>query len=332
MKYILASATLAAALAFPATSLASYKPPPSSGDSWYWEINAAQVGLVGLPATNAAYPAPGSAHIWDTDLFFDSNTSYNDSQGHPVLNIPTGASPVVQAIHAAGHYSICYANAGSFQLGWPDNANFNPADYGNKAHRYQLRGFPDEWWLDVRGFKNYVAGNNSTLTGAAADIATQLNKRFQWCKLEGHDALEPDNLDGYTNRSASGARGGGWGLTQAQDAGFERWIAYNAHADGLAVFQKNDDANASVDQPLFDGVISEECNAFAPPPCGGPGGTWTPYLNAHKPVLNAEYIEDGETTSQFCPADHAAGIYGALFTNALDGSYYQVCWNSQSQP
>ena len=65
---------------------------------------------------------------------------------------------------------------------------------------------------------------------------------------------------------------------------------------------------------------------------GGPGGTWTPYLNAHKPVLNAEYIEDGETTSQFCPADHAAGIYGALFTNALDGSYYQVCWNSQSQP
>jgi hypothetical protein len=36
--------------------------------------------------------------------------------------------------------------------------------------------------------------------------------------------------------------------------------------------------------------------------------------------------------SKFCPADHIAGIYGALVTNNLDGSYYKVCWNSQSQP
>jgi Glycoside-hydrolase family GH114 len=329
VKYFLTSAALAVALVFPAAAAASYNPPPSSGDSWYWEISAPDVGLCGLPATSGAYPSPGSAHIWDTDLFFDSNTSTTDCNGNYNLGIPTGPSPVVQAIHAAGHYSVCYVNSGSFQLGWPDNSNFKSADYGNKAHRYQLKGFPDEWWLDVRGFKNYVAGNSSTLTGAAVDIATQLNKRFQWCKLEGQDAVEPDNLDGWTNRSASGAKGGGWGLTQAQDAGFERWIAYNVHADGLAVFQKNDDANASVDQPLFDGVITEECNAFAPPSCGS---TWAPYLNAHKPVLNAEYIEDGETLSKFCPTDHAAGIYGALFTVNLDGSHYQVCWNSQSQP
>jgi hypothetical protein len=331
VKYFPACATLALALAFPGAALGSYKLPPSSGDSWYWEINATQVGLAGLPATNAAYPQPGSAHIWDTDLFYDSNASYNDSHGNPVLNIPTGASPVVQAIHAAGHYSICYVEAGSYQLGFPDNANFKPADYGNKAKRYRMQGYPTQWWFDVRGFKNYVAGNNSTLTGAAPDIAAGLNKRFQWCKLEGQDALEPDDLDGYTNKSATGAAGGGWGLTQAQDAGFERWIAYTAHADGLAVFQKNDTANAPADQPLFDGVITEECNYYQDP-CAGSGGDWNSYLSAHKPVLNAEYIEDGETTSQFCPADHAAGIYGALFTNNLDGSHYQVCWNSQSQP
>ena len=330
MKYYLASIAAAGALAFPAAAAASYTPPPASGDSWYWEINASQVGLVGLPATSAAYPNPGSAHIWDTDLFHDSNMSYNDSQGNPVLKIPTGPSPVVQAIHAAGHYSICYVEAGSQQLGFPDFSNFAPADYGNKARRYAMKGYPGQWWFDVRGFKNYVAGNPSTLTGAAPNIAAGLGKRFQWCKLSGHDAVEPDDLDGYTNKSASGAPGGGWGLTQAQDAGFERWIAYQVHADGLAVFQKNDTANAPADTPLFDGAISEECNYYQDP-CSGSGGDWNTYLSAHKPVLNAEYTEDGETTSQFCSADNGAGIWGALFSSNLDGSYYKPCWNSHNQ-
>ncbi|MGH2882115.1 MAG: hypothetical protein ACRDPA_05345, partial [Solirubrobacteraceae bacterium] len=51
----------------------------------------------------------------------------------------------------------------------------------------------------------------------------------------------------------------------------------------------------------------------------------TPYLAAGKPVLNAEYTQDGETTAKFCPADTAAGIIGALFDVDLDGSTYTPC-------
>ncbi len=327
MKRIAAVAALLA-LFVPAAAGASarYAPLPSSGDSWYWELDPPRAGLAGLPAVSAAYPAPGSARIWDTDLFEDSNTSSGST-----LGIPSGPSPVVQALHAVGHYSICYIDAGAFQLGWPDDSDYNRADYGFRAKRYQMVGYSNEWWLDIAGFRNYEAGEQSTLTGAAVDIAAVLARRFAWCALEGQDAVEPDDLDGYTNRGATGVRGGGWRLTQADSAGFERWIAYQVHRDGLAVLQKNDSANATVDEPLFDGVISEECNHYRDP-CAGPGGDWDAYLAAGKPVLNAEYAQDGETTAAFCSADDAVGIWGALFTVALNGAAsYQPCWNSDNE-
>jgi hypothetical protein len=116
-----------------------YGKPPAVA-SWFWEINPPSPGLAGLPATSAAYPAPGSANIWDTDLFQDSNTAN--------AGIPTGPSPVVQSIHAAGHYSICYVEVGAYQLGFPDNANFAPADYGNQAHQYQMQGYSSVRDLD----------------------------------------------------------------------------------------------------------------------------------------------------------------------------------------
>jgi hypothetical protein len=303
-----------------------YKRPPAGGDSWYWELDPPHAGLAGLPPTNGAYPTPGSAHIWDTDLFQDSNTSSGRR-----LRIPTGPSPVVRAIHAAGHYSICYVEVGAFQTGYPDNSDFAPADYGHRAKRHQLGSYPNEWYFDIAGFRRYVAGKPSTLTGAAVNIAHALAKRFGWCALEGQDAIEPDDLDGYTNDGATGARGGGWGLTQADAAGFERWIAYQAHAHGLAVFQKNDPANEGADVSRFDGVITEECNRYHDP-CAGRQGDWNRYLAEGKPVLNAEYKQDGEAAARFCPEDRRWGIWGVLLNVNLAGPRpYRVCWNAENR-
>jgi hypothetical protein len=176
-----------------------------------------------------------------------------------------------------------------------------------------------------------VAGKPATLNSVAVNIAAGLNDRFKWCALEGQNAVEPDDIDGYTNASATGAKGAGWGLTQADSAGFERWLAYQAHADGLAVLQKNDPANAKVDEPLFDGALSEECNYYEDP-CAGQGGDWGPYLASGKPVFNAEYTQDGETTAKFCSADDHWGIWGALFSVDLDGpKFYKVCWDAKNR-
>ena len=293
----------------------SYLRPPGGANQWYWEIDPPAPGLAGLPPASGSYPSPGSADIWDTDLFQDSNT--------PGAGIPTGPSPVVAAIHAAGHYSICYVEAGAYQVGFPDDSNFQSADYGGTGDSAtEMQGYPEEYWFDLTGFANYTAGESGTLTGAAVDIATQLNKRFAWCKLEGQDGVEADDLDGYTNQSESGVTP--WGMTQADSAGFERWLAYDIHANGLAAFQKNDPANEPADASLFDGMVIEECNHYNDP-CAGPGGDASAYLAAGKPVLNAEYTQDGETTSKFCAADTAAGITGALFSVELSGGTYQPC-------
>jgi hypothetical protein len=75
------------------------------------------------------------------------------------LAIPTGVSRVVQAIHAAGHYSVCYVEASAFQTGFPDDDDFATSDYGGRARRYEMKGYPNKWWFDISGFKDYAAGD-----------------------------------------------------------------------------------------------------------------------------------------------------------------------------
>ncbi len=73
-----------------------------------------------------------------------------------------------------------------------------------------MKGYGNEWWFNLSGFRDYVAGRSSSLTGAAVNIAAGLNRRIGWCALEGQDAIEPDDLDGYTNPGDTGvtAEGG----------------------------------------------------------------------------------------------------------------------------
>jgi hypothetical protein len=306
-------AVLALTLSAVTASAASYKRPPVGQDQWYWQIGGGR-----LPSRTAAYPAPGSANIWDTD-------DYADASSMGANHEPNRPSAVVASLHAAGKYSICYIEAGA-QQPEPDSSDFAAADYKHgPVARTRMQGYPDEYWYDLRGFARFKYGDSDkVLTGAAPNIAAGLAHRIKGCAAERQDALEPDDLDGYTNKSASGATGGGWGMKQADAAGFAAWLATTAHADGLAVFEKNDGANARTDQPHFDGMVIEECNHYKDP-CSGSGGDATAYLHAKKPVLNAEYTEDGETIAKFCRADIAAGITGALFNVDLDGATYKPC-------
>ena len=99
------------------------------------------------------------------------------------------------------------------KLASPDDSNFAPADYGATGTssnptfngQYAMQGWAGEYWFDISGFANYVAGESSILTGAAPNIAAGLNQRFAGCKLlKAKMLFEPDDLDGYTNRSNTG--------------------------------------------------------------------------------------------------------------------------------
>ena len=85
----------------------------------------------------------------------------------------------------------------------------------------------------------------------------------------------------------------------------------------MAVLQKNDAQQTVEQEPYFDGALSEQCNQYKE--CA----LFQPYLNAGKPVLNAEYRLP---PSRFCAADETAGIMGVRYNLALNGKTYKPCW------
>ncbi len=208
----------------------------------------------------------------------------------------------VAALHARGLKVVCYMDAGTFEPNRPDAASFPSALEGNA-----VQGWPGELWLDVRP--------------SGPDYATLqaiMLARFQQCQSKGFDAIEPDNIDSYQNNP-------GFPTTAANQLAYDEWIAQTAHSLGLAVLQKNDLAQIPALLPYFDGLLDEECNKYSE--CGN----LAPYVAAGKPAWDAEYVEDGETTSMFCAGDVSAGIVGALFSINLDGSVFQPCANDVGQ-
>jgi hypothetical protein len=202
----------------------------------------------------------------------------------------------VAALHALGKKVVCYMDAGTYEPGRPDSSQFAAALLGA-----DVVGWPGEKWLDIR-----PAGPHY------AELQAIMTARFRICQQKGFDAVEPDNIDSYANSA-------GFNATAADQLAYDRWIATTVHGLGLAVLQKNDLDQIPQLVGDFDGVLDEECNKYSE--CD----TLAPYVAAGKPAWNAEYTDDGETTAAFCSADATAGITGALFSLALDGSVFQPC-------
>jgi hypothetical protein len=203
-----------------------------------------------------------------------------------------GAAEVAK-LHAAGQRAICYIDVGTSENWRSDYSKFPASVQGS------TNGWPGEKWLNVNDL---------------ATLEPIMTARFQMCQAAGYDAVEPDNMDGFENST-------GFTITASAQATYDEWVANEVHALGMAVFQKNDPEQASTLEPYFDGAIDEQCNEYSE--CS----SFSSYLKADKPVLNAEYSGG----SSFCAADNAAGIMGALYSLNLDGSAYAPCFVSSPQ-
>jgi hypothetical protein len=237
------------------------------------------------PSARAASWKPPKALTWYWQL--TGTPKIEPVMATDIDGFDNGAAEV-QTLHSAGQHAICYIDVGTSEDWRSDFSKFPASVMGN------TNGWPGERWLNV------------------ADLPVLepiMTARFQMCQAAGYDAVEPDNTDGYENST-------GFSITAAQQATYDEWVANEVHSLGMAVFQKNDPEQASTLEPYFDGVIDEQCNEYSE--CN----SFDSYLNAGKPVLNAEY--NGGTA--FCAADNAAGIMGALYSVDLDGSTYQPCW------
>jgi hypothetical protein len=183
----------------------------------------------------------------------------------------------VQTIHAAGAIAVCYVDVGTLEMGRSDYGKFPSSVVGPG-----VQGWPGENWLLV------TAANQSVLLPL-------MKARFQsWCQAKGFDAIEPDNLDAFTNIS---------GVTEADNVAYDLAIASTAHALSFSVGLKNllsgvSPTNAATLVSTFDWALVEQCYEYSECNAYTQSGSFTPLGKA---VWDVEY-NTAPTCSQANPA------------------------------
>jgi hypothetical protein len=195
---------------------------------------------------------------------------------------------LVRALHRRGRRAICYVSVGSHEPYRGDARRFPDEVIGRP-----LEGFPDERWLDIRRIDL---------------LAPVLRTRFDECARKGFDGVEPDNMDGYANRS-------GFPLTARDQLRFNRWVAREVRRRGMAVGLKNDAAQVPRLVRSFDFAVVEQCFQFRE--CG----RYSPFVKAGKAVFAAEY--------ETAPADFCAAAgrlrFSVIFKRLELGPFRRAC-------
>ncbi|MFI6470008.1 endo alpha-1,4 polygalactosaminidase [Streptomyces sp. NPDC050516] len=196
-------------------------------------------------------PKPGTAWQWQL------NGRVQDGPDVPVYDIDgfENTAADVAKLHGQGRKAICYINAGAWENFRPDKGDFPAAVQGEN------NGWEGERWLDIRQI----------------DVLRPLmERRFDMCKQKGFDAVEPDLMDGYANKT-------GFPLTAADQLAYNRMLSGIAHARGLAVGLKNDLQQIPELVPDFEFAVNEQCAQYDE--CA----KLTPFVKADKAVFHVEY-------------------------------------------
>ena len=177
------------------------------------------------------------------------------SHVYDVDGLDTGRRAVTR-LHRRGRRAVCYLNAGAWERWRSDAGRYPPEVLGRP-----LEGWPGERWLDIR---------------RTDVIGPRIRARMRVCARKGFDAVDPDNVDGYANRT-------GFPLRAADQLRFNRFIAAEAHRLGLAVGLKNDADQARKLVRHFDFAVVEQCFRYRE--CSA----YAPFVRAGKPVFAVEY-------------------------------------------
>lgn len=202
-----------------------------------------------------------------------------------IYDVDGDATPksTVKALHKAGRRVVCYVSAGSYESYRADAAQFPDIVKGKV-----LDGWPDERWLDVRRIDL---------------LAPILRARVKRCVAKDFDAVDFDNVDGVSNDSS-------FPLTDVDQLRFNKWLAGEAHRQGLAVALKNNPNQVARLAPWFDFSVVEQC--FQYQECR----RYLPMIKRGKPVFDAEYERP---LRAFCAPLAKLHIDAARYSLALDG-------------
>jgi hypothetical protein len=232
-------------------------------------------------------PAPGTSWQWQLS---SRPETLLDVDAYDLDGFDTPKA-TVDRIHATGGKAICYISVGSWENWRPDRGRFPKRVLGRDYY-----GWPGEKWLDIRDLDALAP-----IMGARMDV----------CKQKGFDAVEPDNMDGYQNRT-------GFKISYAQQFRYNEFLADAAHERGLAIAMKNDPDQVTDLVDHFDFAITEDC--FAQNWCH----EMSPFVDGNKAVLAAEYTDTGARLSRFCPKAQSLGFDAILKKRNL-GAWRRSC-------
>jgi hypothetical protein len=193
--------------------------------------------------------------------------------------IDTSAAMVAK-LHSMGRHVVCYISFGTWENWRPDAKDFPKSVIGNKDG-----GWNGEHWLDVR---------------QTSILEPIMQKRLELCKSKGFDAVDPDNLDGFENRT-------GFTIGYAQQLAYNSWIASAAHKLGLGADQKGDNDQTKDMEKVFDFAVVEQCYKQ------GFCKEYTPYTSTNRLVVDVEYgLTEQTFKTKTCPSDKAYGEFAML--------------------
>ncbi|MFI9174342.1 endo alpha-1,4 polygalactosaminidase [Streptomyces lincolnensis] len=204
-------------------------------------------------------PRPGVAWQWQLSGRLDTTVDV------PVYDIDgfDQSERTVAALHRDGRKVICYLSTGAWEDWRPDAEEFPRSVLGRG------NGWEGERWLDIR----------------RTDVLEPLMAaRLDMCRDKGFDAVEPDNMDGYQNRT-------GFPLKASDQLRYNRLIAKLAHDRGMSVGLKNDLDQIPRLVDDFDFAVNEQCAQYDE--CAA----MSPFIEAGKAVFHVEYELP---TSRFC--------------------------------
>ncbi len=226
-------------------------------------------GEAGPDASTVWRPTPGAPiHFhWMIGASFSKSDILSGQSGQVVYDIDGANSTAadVAAIHAAGAIAVCYVDVGTLEPNRPDEANFPASVIGP-----DVQGWPGEKWLLV------TAANQTT-------ILPLMKARFaSWCQAKGFDAIEPDNLDAWTNIS---------GVTEADNVAYDLAIGQLAQTIHLSIGLKNVMTDLKASQyasflAVFDWALNEQCYEYGECDAYTAAGSFLP---AGKAVFDVEY-------------------------------------------
>jgi len=222
----------------------------------------ALLGSIGI-APAAAAPTvrrPPVAGVFDYQI----GGSYRPAAAVDIVDRDRSSHP------APGRYNICYVNAFQSQ---PDEKHFWLSRHPHLLLRQDGQPVRDPDWPGEFLLDTSTAAHRHAL-------AAIVGRWIDGCAEKGFDAVEPDNLDSWTRRGARGR------ITRADNLDLARLLVRRAHADGLAIAQKNavEVSRAGAARIRFDFAIAEECSVYSE--CRG-------YVAAYgRHVIEIEYTDN----------------------------------------